>query len=128
MTRIRPRLLLIATVAIVPLALMAAIALEALLAQQRHQAEDSALNLTRALATAIDNELRLTVSALQSLALTEPFGAVSARRPRGSARARDQGARGTARVAGGAARAALGRSRAQHRCCRPARSRRAWPS
>ena len=78
MTRIRPRLLLIATVAIVPLALMAAIALEALLAQQRHQAEDAALNLTRALATAIDNELRLTVSALQSLALTEPFGEVSA--------------------------------------------------
>jgi hypothetical protein len=78
MTRIGPRLLLIATVAIVPLALMAAIALEALLAQQRHQAEDSALNLTRALATAIDNELRLTVSALQSLALTEPFGAISA--------------------------------------------------
>ena len=77
MTRIRPRLLLIATVAIVPLALMAAIALEALLAQQRHQAEEAALNLTRALATAIDNELRLTVSALQSLALTEPFGAVS---------------------------------------------------
>jgi signal transduction histidine kinase/HAMP domain-containing protein len=77
MTRIGPRLVLIATVAIVPLALMAAIALEALLSQQRRQAEESALNLTRALATAIDNELRLTVSALQSLALTEPFGADS---------------------------------------------------
>jgi len=77
MTRIRPRLLLIATVAIVPLALMAAIALEALLSQQRRQSEQAALNLTRALATAVDNELRLTVSALQSLALTEPFGAVS---------------------------------------------------
>ncbi len=77
MTRIRPRLVLIATVAIVPLALMAAIALEALLVQQQRQAEEAALNLTRALATAIDNELRLTVSALQSLALTEPFGAVS---------------------------------------------------
>ncbi len=77
MTRIRSRLVLIATLAIVPLALMAAIALEALLSQQRQQAKESALNLTRALATAIDNELRLTVSALQSLALTEPFGAVS---------------------------------------------------
>src|SRR5450432_3581401 len=77
MTRIRRRLLLIATVAIVPLAVMAAVALEALLAQQRGQAEESALNLTRALATSVDNELRLTVSALQSLALTEPFGATS---------------------------------------------------
>jgi len=85
MTRIRPRLLLIAAVAIVPLALMAAVALEALLAQQRRQAEEAALNLTRALATAIDNELRLTVSALQSLALTEPFGAVS---PEGLSEAR----------------------------------------
>ena len=77
MRRIRHRLLLIATVAIVPLALMAAIALEALLSQQRRQAEEAALNLTRALATAVDNELRLTVSSLQSLALTEPFGARS---------------------------------------------------
>jgi signal transduction histidine kinase/CheY-like chemotaxis protein len=77
MTRIRHRLLLIATVAIIPLAVMAAVALEALLAQQRGQAEESALNLTRALATSVDNELRLTVSALQSLALTEPFGATS---------------------------------------------------
>ena len=76
MTRIRHRLLWITTVAIVPLAVMAAIALEALLAQQRAQAEESALNLTRALATAVDNEMRLTVSSLQSLALTEPFGSL----------------------------------------------------
>ena len=77
LTRIRRRLLLVATVAIVPLAVLAAVAIEALLAQQRSQAEQSALNLTRALATAVDNELRLTVSSLQSLALTEPFGAGS---------------------------------------------------
>ena len=77
LTRIRRRLLLVATVAIVPLAVMAALAIEVLLVQQRGQAEQSALNLTRALATAVDNELRLTVSSLQSLALTEPFGAFS---------------------------------------------------
>ena len=77
LTRIRRRLLLVATVAIVPLAVLAAVAIEALLAQQRGQAEQAALNLTRALATAVDNELRLTISSLQSLALTEPFGAVS---------------------------------------------------
>ena len=77
MTRIRRRLLLVATAAIVPLAVMAGVAIQALLAQQRGQAEQAALNLTRALATAIDNELRLTVSSLQSLALTEPFGAAS---------------------------------------------------
>ena len=56
---------------------MAAVALDALLAQQHAQAEEAALNLTRALATSVDNELRLTVSALQSLALTEPFGATT---------------------------------------------------
>ena len=73
-TRLRHRLLLIATVAIVPLAVMSAIALQALLEQQRHQSEEAALNLTRAMATAVDNELRLTISALQSLALTETIG------------------------------------------------------
>ena len=77
LTRIRRRLLLVATVAIVPLAVMAGVAIEALLAQQRGQAEQAALNLTRALATAVDNELRLTISSLQSLALTGPLGAVS---------------------------------------------------
>ncbi len=76
-TRLRHRLLLIATVAIVPLAVMSAIALQALLEQQRHQSEEAALNLTRAMATAVDNELRLTISALQSLALTEAIGSPS---------------------------------------------------
>ena len=85
LTRIRRRLLLVATVAIVPLAVLAAVAIDALLAQQRGQAEQSALNLTRALATAVDNELRLTVSSLQSLALTEPF---AARSDEGSTQAR----------------------------------------
>ena len=60
--------------AILPLALMSGIALQALLEQQRRQTEQSSLDLARALATAVDTELRLTISALQSLALTEPLG------------------------------------------------------
>lgn len=73
---LRHRLLLLAAVAILPLALMSGIALRALLEQQSEQAEQSSLGLVRALATAVDTELRLTVSALQSLALTEPIASV----------------------------------------------------
>ncbi|HEY2188884.1 MAG TPA: cache domain-containing protein [Caldimonas sp.] len=68
---LRHRLLLLAAVAILPLALMSGVALQALLEQQRRQAEQSSLDLARALATAVDTELRLTVSALDSLALTD---------------------------------------------------------
>jgi len=75
---LRRRLLLLAAVAILPLALMSGIALQALLEHQRRQAEQSSLDLVRALATAVDTELRLTVSALESLALTEPIGSASA--------------------------------------------------
>jgi signal transduction histidine kinase/ActR/RegA family two-component response regulator len=67
------RLLLLAVVAILPLALMSGVALRALWLQQRQQLERSTLDLTRALATAVDTELRLTISALQALALTEPL-------------------------------------------------------
>ncbi|HEY2558645.1 MAG TPA: ATP-binding protein [Caldimonas sp.] len=73
---LRHRLLLLAAVAILPLALMSGVALQALLEQQRRQSEQSALDLSRALATAVDTELRLTVSALQSLALTDPLSSV----------------------------------------------------
>jgi len=75
---LRRRLLLLAAVVILPLALMSGVALQALLEQQRQQAEQSSLDLVRALATAVDTELRLTVSALQSLALTDPIGSVGA--------------------------------------------------
>ncbi|HEY3635708.1 MAG TPA: ATP-binding protein [Caldimonas sp.] len=75
---LRHRLLLLAAVAILPLALMSGVALQALLEQQRRQAEQSSLDLARALATAVDTELRLTVSALESLALTEPIGSAGA--------------------------------------------------
>ena len=74
---LRSRLLLLAAVAILPLALMSGIALQALLEQQRLQTQQSSLNLARALATAVDTELRLTISALQSLALTEPLASAS---------------------------------------------------
>jgi signal transduction histidine kinase/ActR/RegA family two-component response regulator len=70
---LRHRLMLLAAVAILPLALMSGVALHALLDQQRRQADQSSLNLVRALATAVDTELRLTVSALESLALTDPI-------------------------------------------------------
>jgi signal transduction histidine kinase/ActR/RegA family two-component response regulator len=67
------RLLLLAAVAILPLAIMSGVALRALWQQQQLQVERSTVELTRALATAVDAELRLTISALQALALTEPL-------------------------------------------------------
>ena len=70
---LRRRLLILGAAAILPLALMSGVALQALLEQQRRQAEQSTLDLARALATAVDTELRLTVSSLQSLALTDPI-------------------------------------------------------
>jgi signal transduction histidine kinase/ActR/RegA family two-component response regulator len=75
---LRGRLLLLVIVAIVPLAFMAGTALLALLGEQRRQSEQASIDLTRALGTAVETELRLTVSALQSLAALEttPGGAV----------------------------------------------------
>jgi signal transduction histidine kinase/ActR/RegA family two-component response regulator len=70
---LRQRLLLLTVGALLPLAIAAGLALQALLDQQRQQTEQSSLDLTRALATAVDTELRLTVSALQALAATEPL-------------------------------------------------------
>ncbi|MEO6747204.1 MAG: cache domain-containing protein, partial [Caldimonas sp.] len=70
---LRQRLLLLAAGALLPLALAAGLALQALLNQQRQQTEQSSVDLTRALATAVDTELRLTISALQTLATTEPL-------------------------------------------------------
>jgi signal transduction histidine kinase/ActR/RegA family two-component response regulator len=69
--RLRWWLLLVSTVAILPLALVCGSALWALLQQQLEQTEQAALDLTRALATAVDSELRLSISALQTMALTE---------------------------------------------------------
>ncbi len=62
------RLFLLAAAGLVPIAVMSAIALFALYNQQRTQAERTALELTRALATAIDAELRRNISTLEALA------------------------------------------------------------
>ena len=75
---LRRRLLVLGAAAILPLALMSGVALQALVDQQQRQAEQSTLDLARALATAVDTELRLTVSSLQSLALTDPIGSANA--------------------------------------------------
>jgi signal transduction histidine kinase/ActR/RegA family two-component response regulator len=72
---LRRRLLLLAAGAVLPLALMTGVALQALLQQQQAQIEQSSLDLSRALATAVDTELRLTISTLQTLAATEPVSA-----------------------------------------------------
>ena len=69
------RLLLVASAALLPLALVCGFALHGLLKAQREQTQSSTLGVVRALATSVDSELRLTASALQALALTEPLGA-----------------------------------------------------
>lgn len=48
--------------------------LSALFESQRAQNEASSLGVARALATAVEGELRLTMSALQTLALADPLG------------------------------------------------------
>lgn len=68
-----PRLLLLAAVAILPLALMSAVALAALLQLQRDDVRTSTLGLARALSIAVDTQLRLTVSALEALAAALPL-------------------------------------------------------
>ncbi|MDP9043388.1 MAG: ATP-binding protein [Pseudomonadota bacterium] len=75
-TRLYNRLIWLAVLAIAPLALVSALALGELLRQQGAQTKQSALGLSRALAATIDNELRLSVSALQSLALTQDMAPV----------------------------------------------------
>jgi signal transduction histidine kinase/ActR/RegA family two-component response regulator len=67
---LRRRLLLLAGVGIVPLAVMAGIGLYALAHQQRVQAERGGLELARAVGTAVDAELRSSISVLESLATT----------------------------------------------------------
>jgi signal transduction histidine kinase/ActR/RegA family two-component response regulator len=67
---LRRRLVLLAGVGIVPLAIMSGIGLYALAQQQRVQAERVGLELARAVATAVDAELRSNLSVLESLATT----------------------------------------------------------
>jgi signal transduction histidine kinase/ActR/RegA family two-component response regulator len=67
---LRRRLLLLAAAGLVPVVIMSGVGLYALARQQRTQAERIGLELARALATAVDAELRSSVSVLQSLATT----------------------------------------------------------
>jgi signal transduction histidine kinase len=65
---LRRRLFLLAAAGIVPLAAMSGIGLYALAQQQRSQADRIGLELARALATAVDAELRNSTSVVQALA------------------------------------------------------------
>jgi signal transduction histidine kinase/CheY-like chemotaxis protein len=66
---LRRRLLVLVLAAVLPLAAMAAVGLLQLARAQRAQAERAGLELTRALATAVDAELGTTIAVLQSLAV-----------------------------------------------------------
>jgi signal transduction histidine kinase/ActR/RegA family two-component response regulator len=66
---LRRRLLLLAAAGIVPLAAMAGLSLMALIAQQREQAARAGLEITRALATAVDADLGRSIAVLQGLAI-----------------------------------------------------------
>ena len=65
---LRRKLLLLALVGILPLAAISGIGLYALVKQQRAQAQQSAVEVTRALATAVDASLSESVSVLEALA------------------------------------------------------------
>ena len=65
---LRRRLFFLVVAALLPVVVMSAIAGHALFQRQRDQAERTALEITRALSTAIDAELRRSISALEMLA------------------------------------------------------------
>jgi signal transduction histidine kinase/ActR/RegA family two-component response regulator len=65
---LRRRLFVLAAAAIVPLAVMAALGLLALITEERAQATRTGVEIARALATAVDGELRRSVSVLELLA------------------------------------------------------------
>ncbi|MGV3569559.1 MAG: ATP-binding protein [Ramlibacter sp.] len=66
---LRYRLFLLAASGLLPLALVAIAVLAYVTVERRHEAEASALAVSRALATAVDAELSSTVSVLESIAL-----------------------------------------------------------
>jgi len=65
---LRTRLFYLAAAVFLPLAVMSGIGLLALVHQQRQQAQRAAIEVTRALSTAVDGELQRSISALQVLA------------------------------------------------------------
>ncbi|MEO7761193.1 MAG: ATP-binding protein [Casimicrobiaceae bacterium] len=70
---LRRRLFLLAVVGILPLAALSGIGLFALIHQQRAQTQRVGLDVTRALATAVDSELRRSISVLEALATSPPL-------------------------------------------------------
>ncbi|MCC7009629.1 MAG: response regulator [Acidobacteria bacterium] len=64
---LRRRLFLLTAAAILPLAIMAGLALSALTRSQRQQAQRAGTEIARALATAVDGELMRSVSVLEAL-------------------------------------------------------------
>src|SRR5262245_1524145 len=79
---LRGRLVLLAAVGILPLAVMAGLGLYALARQQRVQAEHVGLELSRAVATSVDAQLRSIISVLESLATTAALEDTAAFRER----------------------------------------------
>ncbi|HMC15949.1 MAG TPA: ATP-binding protein [Albitalea sp.] len=65
---LRRRLFMLAAVGIVPLALMSGIGLLTLVQREREQTERAGLDLTRALSTAVEAELRRSTSLLEAMA------------------------------------------------------------
>jgi signal transduction histidine kinase/CheY-like chemotaxis protein len=72
---LRRRLFLLVAAALLPLAAMAVYAVLTALGQQRAQAERAGLEITRALAIAIDGELQRSVAVLELLAISPQLGA-----------------------------------------------------
>src|SRR5437773_11912091 len=65
---LRRRLFMLAAVGIVPLALMSGVGLVTLVQREREQTERAGLDLTRALSTAVEAELRRSPSLLEAMA------------------------------------------------------------
>jgi signal transduction histidine kinase/ActR/RegA family two-component response regulator len=71
---IKQRLFIVVAAAVFPLALMSAAALYVGYQEQRKQVERSGLDIARALSTAVDAELRRTISVLDVLGRASAFG------------------------------------------------------
>src|SRR3954463_5974236 len=80
MRTLRTRLILLALAGIVPLAVMSGVGLIQLVKQQREQAQLAALDVTRALTTAVDAALDESISVLQTLATSDQLDAGDPRR------------------------------------------------
>jgi hypothetical protein len=68
---LRRHLYVLVAAGILPLALLAGVGLVSIFSQQRGESERKALEITRALATALDAELQRSISALQVLAASD---------------------------------------------------------